>query len=135
LVKKKLQIIIYGPPGSGKSQMVIDASVRGWEATDLEHLPNTGRRYIFLATAGRTMDLIAAADTDIRVNTLIIPEALHVLILPPWHIYNQRRSERDERTPAKRRQPDVYDRFKERQALFDEVIEGSSSTVFDLWTS
>jgi energy-coupling factor transporter ATP-binding protein EcfA2 len=91
-----MNIILFGPPGIGKSTLIGTLKTLGQRAIDLEDLyPN---RLRFQIPNVATDTFIGAADLDPKRT---YPNAVKVLLYLPQDKYEARRAQRDQANSAK----------------------------------
>jgi hypothetical protein len=108
-------VVLFGPPGVGKSTRVRQAGLRGidlennWPSLpDILHL----RTYAVIGAAGHP---VSAFPPD---------QFTRILLLPSRAVYDERRRIRDAAQPNKAKQPDVYDEFARSKDEYDLVDTG-----------
>jgi len=106
-------LVLFGPPGCGKSTLVLAAQKMGLSAVDLEKEPRLKGQLALL----RSYRLVGAADT--QPEHYAHAGFTRVLLLPSERIYRWRRMERDRLHPHKANQGDHYPGFKARSHRFD----------------
>lgn len=94
-----MKIILYGPPGVGKTTLITQLAEAGYPAFDLEELPSTDAREFALRLADSCF--LGGADTQPRLE----PGRINVLLTLPEAAYAQRRAARDAADPSKAEQP------------------------------
>lgn len=128
-------VVLFGPPGVGKSSLVTEAKSKGYEAYDLEHVERQCReaaaREVYRNAEGVEKPVVVgAAGTQPKHWGR---KTITVLLLPPEPIYEERRAFRDELKPWKARQPRVYDAFAISRREFDLVLEHWSCIEEIVW--
>ena len=124
-------VVLFGPPGVGKSTLIALAHQRGIESYDFEKGGNSyeERKKSMLATFGllRTGFVLCGA-ADIQRKDFPMP-VRSVLLLPDRQEYVRRMTERNNISPHKANQKNerVYDKFNARQKDFDLVINDIAS--------
>lgn len=123
-------VLLYGPPGSGKSTLVRLAQQRGLIAVDLEDVfPGSAGKEIRrkagmeLATKYPSKQMVIVGTADVWFDAFP-PDSLKILLLPPREIYNKRLRQRDKDKPFKAGQGgiEVYEKFKQGVDMFDVVL-------------
>lgn len=110
-------IVLFGPPGSGKSSTIDWLSRNGWSAFDMEAIPAEFRQRAASAVNG-SVRFIGAAN----LQPSDFPNSIHLLLLPGRAEYRLRRAARDAKRPHKADQPDVYQSFAEHADDYDAVV-------------
>lgn len=128
-----LTIILYGPPGSGKSSTLTSSPS---ELTfDLEGVSKEDRDK-WKPISPHIPTLLGAADQQVESLRSRFKEsgvqAIHILILPERSLYDARRLERDLGNKSKAVQPDVYDQFEAGRDLFDYVTDVPLTTISEI---
>ena len=129
-------IILYGPPGVGKSSIIKLAQQRGIESIDIEKLGHsyeerkTEMLKVFKQLSSGLV-ICGAADmkqADFPVNTR------SVLLLPDNETYERRLEHRNDEYPHKDGQEALmhYHHIKQKKDQYDLVLEGEASAEHTL---
>lgn len=122
------KIILFGPPGVGKSTIISLSKKRGIPALDLEDINGTieqRRKYtrkFFDQNSDKTALLGAA---NLRISDF--PDDIEsVLLLPHKRVYLKQLAIRDSLYPEKRGQNALkyYKSFRKKRYLFNRVLRG-----------
>lgn len=125
-LKLRKAIVLFGPPGCGKSTLVQEAADLGFKTRDLESTTteiNDGRETRFVThipSDARSLDIIGAAAA--QPGQFSPRDFVRVLILPPRSVYDARRQARDAARPGKAGQSDVWQAFANGASAFDFVF-------------
>lgn len=124
-------LVLFGPPGVGKSTLINLALTQGIDACDFELMGNNYEERLHamkteFSTTASIKQLYGAADlklSDIPTNIIT------VLLLPPKEVYVDRLQTRDDSFPKKRGQngQHVYDVFQQIREDFDIVLSAIES--------
>lgn len=135
-------ILLIGPPGAGKSTLIVLAKARGLRAEDLEEYGHESTAHEERLAKARELAqededgvmLVGMADID----PIEFPESsLKVMLLPSRSVYEKRLHERDTNAPHKQGQEGLerkYDAFKQWSEQFDHVVvnDGLPDEALDL---
>lgn len=94
-----MNIILFGPPGIGKSTLIGALKTAGHRAIDLEDIYPSGIRFQIPNQIDNVF--LGAADLNPRRN---YPHAIKVLLYMDQDSYEKRRNTRDSKQPSKAKQ-------------------------------
>jgi hypothetical protein len=110
-------VILFGPPGIGKSTLIGDAKASGLKAVDLEDID--GRQRYQMPSHQRDT-VLGAADLD---PSRVYPGDVKVLLWMPQAQYEVRRDLRDARQPGKKTQKPHLTRAWLTYGVYDYVLD------------
>jgi len=119
------KVLIFGPPGIGKSTICLEIAKRGFPSVDLENINKENRRKIFNSIPH---GIIGAADLPPKEN---YENTIKVLLVLEQEAYEKRRATRDSKNPSKLKQP-LHNIMDWYNCQYDYILKADAIAVDSL---
>lgn len=117
-----MNIMLFGPPGVGKSTLIGALKTEGFRAIDLEDVYPSRIRFQLPSDVDNAFLGAADLNPDRKYHN-----AVKVLLSLDQDAYERRRSRRDQEVPGKSAQRhQTMDSWMKKKNMFDHVIDNSS---------